>query len=825
MTTLTALPSQEITPVSARRRYLENIYYQDGVVLIAVLTSLLYLILATSLDAAGYVDNISILVPVTLGALVLGFLMAFSRFDGFFALSHSMFTGLAWILFLMSGQVSKQEIAPFISNGIPAVQATAYFVLLRWLNWIDAAINNIASNDNYIFIFEMCFLLWWLTYLGVWSIMRYGYTWRAIVPAGVVLLVNTYYAPESILGFLVVFCLIAMLLFVRTNLAEQQLRWNEQRIHYSPDVTFDFLRNGLAYSVVIVAVAWIVPGLGRSMEVRTVLDPVNKQWEQVSQRMNQLYQGIKRQTSPTSSNFGQDLTLHGARNVSDKEVFRVKAAHGRYWRAVVYDNFDGKSWHTTTEETTSFDQNQTVGIANWQLRQPLTQTITLVAPSGGMIFAAPDIVSVNLPISAGVRKVPAQGAGGKDAVEITSAQSQRELQANDSYVVLSSETAVTERALKTDNTNYPDAIRAAYLQLPDNFSKRVAADAKSLTANQATVYDKARAIETYLRSFKYNDSIAAPPPNRDPIEYFLYDIKQGYCDYYATSMVMMLRSLGVPARAVSGYAEGHYNEETGLYSITERDAHTWVEVFFPTYGWIEFEPTAGESQLNRPTGNDAKAGASNLDSIPTPSTANPNNPAPNEPKPQDPNAPTPDNQSFSLDNAVSARYWWVWALLTPLVLVGGLWFIRRSRYSGPSGFEPELPSIFYERMQRWADRLGLSGLVSHTPYEQGQFLSRALPEGRAPITNITENYVRYRFSRRPLPVEIHHSTVPPAPVTEMISESDNGTLTQDWQLLQPLLWRKWVAKLAGMGSKEKGNRFALLKGKPAKETEIIPPPE
>src|SRR5690606_22493916 len=153
MATLTA--TQPYSPArSARTRYLENVYFQDGVVLTCVLTSLLYLILATSLDAAGYVENISLLVPVTLGALTLGILMSFSRFDGFFALSHSMFTGLAWILFLMSGLVSEQEIAPFVNNGIPELQAKAYFVLLRWLNWIDAAINDVASNDNYIFIFE-----------------------------------------------------------------------------------------------------------------------------------------------------------------------------------------------------------------------------------------------------------------------------------------------------------------------------------------------------------------------------------------------------------------------------------------------------------------------------------------------------------------------------------------------------------------------------------------------------------------------------------------------------------------------------------------------
>ena len=500
------------TPRSARERYLQNVYFQDGVVLTAVLTALLYLILATSLDAAGYVDNMALLVPVTMGALVLGFLMSFSRFDGFFALSHSMFTGLAWILYLMSGQVTPEEIAPFISNGIPEVQATAYFVLLRWLNWIDAAINNVASNDNYIFVFEMSFLLWWLAYLGVWSILRYGYTWRAVIPAGIVLLVNTYYAPESILGFLVVFCLIAMLLFVRTNLAEQQLRWREQRIHFSPDVTFDFLRNGLAYSVIIVALAWIVPGLGRSVEVRTVLDPINQQWEETTQRMNRLYQGLNRQTRPAASSFGRTLSLGGARNVGDGMVFHISALRGRYWRAVVYDTYTGRQWLSTDTEEATFDENEAVAIGYWEMREALTQTITLLAPSGGMLFAAPDIMSVNLPMAADVRELPVTTVDGAPAYEIISARSRQGLEANDSYTVVSAQTLITERALQEASTEYPESIRQIYLQLPENTSERVIAEAQNLTASLPNNYAKARAVETYLRSIPYTDDFAAPPP-------------------------------------------------------------------------------------------------------------------------------------------------------------------------------------------------------------------------------------------------------------------------------------------------------------------------
>jgi transglutaminase-like putative cysteine protease len=820
MATLTASQVQPIAPRTARRRYLENIYFQDGVWLIGVLTALLYLILAISLDAAGYVENISLLVPVTMGALALGFLMSFSRFDGFFALSHSMFTGLAWILFLMSKQVTPEEIAPFISNGIPEVQATAYFVLLRWLNWIDAAVNNIASNDNYIFVFEMCFLLWWLTYLGVWSILRYGYTWRAIIPAGIVLLVNTYYAPESILGFLVVFCLIAMLLFVRTHLAEQQLRWRDQRIHFSPDVTFDFLRNGLAYSVMIVAIAWIVPGLGRNMEVRAVLDPINQQWEATSQRMNRLYEGLNRQTRPAASSFGRTLSLGGARNVGDSIIFHVSAARGRYWRAVVYDTYTGRQWLSTNEEETDFDANQPIPSANWQMREPLTQTITLMAPSSGMIFAAPDILSVSIPIVAGLRPLATTTPDGAPTFEVTSANSQQGLEANDSYTVVSAQTTITELALKEASTDYPDAIRQTYLQLPENFSQRVAADAKSLTEKLPTAYDKARAIETYLRSYTYNDNIEAPPPDRDPVEYFLYDIRQGYCDYYATSMVVMLRSLGIPARAVSGYAEGRYDEESHLFYITERDAHTWVEVYFPGYGWIEFEPTAGETQLNRPTGDDSGASSAASDNLePGANQPIPQDPALDEQTPQENGAPQPEDNSFTLDDAaeMTTHNVWFWALLTPMVLGFGLWFIRRSQVKGPSGFDAELPPIFYERLQRWAERLGLSGPASHTPYEQAQHLSRALPEGRASITAITEQYVRYRFSRRPLAVAIHHTPIPPAPITQSITESANGTLTQDWQLLEPLLWKKWINKLLGVKPRKEEGHFALQKGKKSKE--------
>ncbi len=754
-----------------------------------ILAALLYLLVAVALDAAGYVESMALLVPVTLGALALGFLMAFSRFDGFFALSHSLFTGLAWILFLMTRLAPEEKIQPFVANGIPPLQAKAYFVLLQWLNWVDAMMGSTANADNYVFIFEISFLVWWLTFLGVWAIFRHGYTWRAVIPAGIVLVINTYYAPRSIMGFLIVFALLALVFLVRTNLAEQQLRWREERIYFSPDITLDFMRNALLYSVMVLAIAWIVPGLGRSMQVQALMDPINDRWLQTSERMNELYKGLNRQTRPTIATFGRSLDLGGARNVGDGPVFEVSAPQGRYWRAVVFDTFTGTRWLNTVENEQDFAAAEPAPVAAWFLRQPVTQTVTLLAASGGVIFGAPDIRVANVPVTALVQPVPAAAlattAEGEpeQALEYSLVRSSWAQNAGDSYQVISNYTAVTERALREAGTDYPPEITERYLQLPENFSQRVAETARSVVEGRPTVYDQTRALETYLRGFTYNEQISAPPPGRDPVEYFLYDIKEGYCDYYATAMAVMLRSLGIPARTASGYAEGSYDPERRMFTLTERDAHTWVEVYFPALGWVEFEPTAGESQLNRPPGDDPTSTA--LGSEPTPppqaQAGGPNQQNPNQLQNEQPFA---EDQPFYSPQEI-AEHWplWLGALLTLAALVVGGYVIWRTQVRGPVAFSPDLPPLLYERMQRWGERLGAGQGHERTPYESAVRLGQALPEGESFIKTITDVYVFYRFSGRG------------AEVKGAAQAGDE--IIAAWQQLHPLFWKAWLRKVTG----------------------------
>jgi hypothetical protein len=142
-------------------------------------------------------------------------------------------------------------------------------------------------------------------------------------------------------------------------------------------------------------------------------------------------------------------------------------------------------------------------------------------------------------------------------------------------------------------------VSSRYLQLPDGLPDRVLVLARGLTATGPTPYDRALAIRDYLRRFPYTLDLPAPPPGRDVVDYFLFDLQRGYCDYFATAMVVLARAAGVPARLAVGYASGLYDPLAAHYVVTEANAHAWVEVYFPGYGWVEFEPTAGYPAIDR----------------------------------------------------------------------------------------------------------------------------------------------------------------------------------------------------------------------------------
>jgi protein-glutamine gamma-glutamyltransferase len=145
--------------------------------------------------------------------------------------------------------------------------------------------------------------------------------------------------------------------------------------------------------------------------------------------------------------------------------------------------------------------------------------------------------------------------------------------------------------LRSASDEYPAAIRDEYLQLPQQLDARIPDLARQMTARASTAYDKARAIEGFLRSrFGYTLNLAGKPGN-DPLANFLFVTRAGHCEYFASAMTILLRTLEIPAREVNGFLPGEYNDLAGDYIVRASDAHSWVEVYFPGSGWVTFDPT------------------------------------------------------------------------------------------------------------------------------------------------------------------------------------------------------------------------------------------
>jgi transglutaminase-like putative cysteine protease len=149
---------------------------------------------------------------------------------------------------------------------------------------------------------------------------------------------------------------------------------------------------------------------------------------------------------------------------------------------------------------------------------------------------------------------------------------------------------VSPALLRAAPTEYSGPLREFYLQIP-RLDPRVAELARQITARAATPYDKAVAIERYLRTnYRYTLNLTGRP-GEDALARFLFVNRAGHCEYFASAMTILLRTLGVPARYVNGFLPGEYNDVGNDYIIRASDAHSWVEVYFPGYGWLTFDPT------------------------------------------------------------------------------------------------------------------------------------------------------------------------------------------------------------------------------------------
>ena len=735
------------------------------------LLALMLVALATSLRSAEWTDGMGLLLPIVLSGFLLGVALSYSRWSGLFPVLQSLIVGAAVTLYWISQ-------AP----EIPLDLSTADRIILigeRLWMWLLLLFSDEPARSNLVFLLQLGFLLWWLGYLSAWAVFREGRVWRAIVPIGLVLLVNTYFGPPGLGLYLVIFVMSALLLAVRNFLAEREIIWRAERVRYANDIQLDFLRDGFLFAVIVVGLAIFLPNAGSNGAMSSALEPLRAPWRDVQEEWGRLFSTLNYQgTAVGDPVFGDTLSLGGARNLSDRLIMDVSSTRGRYWRAVAYDTFTGRRWLKTSTVTQAIDGGNHVRTPQFQARDEITQTVTIHASTGNVLFAAGQPLRVSLKATADLYLIEQIPGESLPIAEIAMLQRREAaLLPGDRYLAVSSLPEATVEDLQEAGADYPTWVTETYLDLPSDLAPQVGELARQITADVATPYDQAVAIEQFLRGFTYNDQIAAPPPGVNAVNYFLFDLQEGYCDYYASSFAMMARSLGIPARVAAGYSQGDYMEEADLYRVREFHGHSWPEVFFPGYGWIEFEPTAAELEIVRERRRDLTPLPPQRDDLPIlddeeilgPETQSDADGA------IQPETPLAD-QSTAAANTTSILL--LVAALAAAALYGVILWRRRQpaaqRARQRALLDPLFTTKLFGRLLQWAQRLRLPLLPSQTPNEQAAALVAAVPEGRAAIQSIADLYVEDLYS----PHEPNQRKAEQALVA--------------WASLQPLLRRTWL---------------------------------
>ncbi len=709
--------------------------------------------LALSLDAAEWSPGLDRLLIITGIAVVAGTLVAVSDFGSLFAFFYAIVTGVAAIFYGLSD----------LATGVVSGREAVYQIIERTIAWGQDAFSGQPGADALVFVLLLAILLWILSFNATWVYFREHRKWQAILPTGLAMLVNLYYAPRDLKAYFVIYLIVAMLLLVRATLAEREEKWYENHIHFPFDIGFDVMRDAVIFILLVVLFSWVLP-TAMSDDNKDMVNPFEDSWKQAKEEWNRLFStlnyGENGAVAPTVV-FTASHPLGGARSLSNNPVMDVQTSINRYYQATVLDTYTSQAWELRNTVGANLVTGYIIPSPDYAARREITQTVTMRQVTN-VIMAAPMPVAVSVPADA--RVIP-QGLTPEEAVvaetigvaERALIISHEIIQPGESYTVTSSVSFATESQLRSDSTVYAPDIKERYLQLPDTVPQRVFDLADEVASGYDNPYDIAKAVEAYVRTYAYNDQIPGPAPDQDAADYFLFDEKQGYCDYYATSMAVMLRHLGIPTRLAQGYATGEFDPLTGSYRLLEKDAHTWVEVFFPTYGWIQFEPTASEPVFERqseaviPPEPGGRTSVSDM----------------NKQEEEDRNIPVPEEELPKTGIVGASQGAWqriaanlgvilVALAIAGLAIVGVLlWrLLQTPARSANTRFRrapsPDFVERLWDRLLWWGGRLGVPEQASLTPMEQAAAFARTLPHVSQDVTTLAQLYARDQYSPHPL---------------------------------------------------------------------------
>jgi len=611
------VPSQVDTPNASLTRWFDWLAFL--ILFIALQVS------AYQLISTQWVDDLYITWNIVVLGLLLGLALGFSRFSS---------TTVTVLAFLYGIIVVAWQIGLLLGANIPWNERFVSIVGHLDLTF-DQLANGQAVTSPLLFLVIVEGGAWGLSLFASYTLVRYGRPWRAMLPSGLAMLVIANYGVRDALhaGLLGIYLFLTLLLVARYTFLKRNMNWRGQRAIMPADIGYNLMIVTLISATFLVALAWSAPIIGQSMP------SMGKTWEQATASLNGVRLRISKAFAPLNTSiglvqmnaivdyYGDSLPLGQGNPLSDEVILRIEAPEPPssisryYWIGRSYDYYSDGQWKSTlTEYVFLTPDRYDLDLPEYQGRWETFVRFTPQVPVATIITPSyPKWVS---------RPVEIQMARNPDGtVDITAIRATPPLATDDEYEVLGSLDDITIAELRSASRDYPAWITDRYLQLPSEITPRTFDLANRIASDMDNPYDIAIAITKYLRSnIKYVEQVPERPRHQDAVDWMLFDQRQGFCNYYASAEVIMLRSLGIPARLSAGYAQGEVlsesasnvgfsqayrlgegvkeSENSGVetFLVRQRDAHAWPEVYFPEYGWVIFEPTASQPSLIRRPG-------------------------------------------------------------------------------------------------------------------------------------------------------------------------------------------------------------------------------
>jgi transglutaminase-like putative cysteine protease len=499
---------------------------------------------------------------------------------------------------------------------------------------IQELITKKPVTDSLLFIVLMAVLFWVLAVYAGFILIREANPWKVVIPAGIAAFVINSFDQLLLVRslYLAVYLLLALFLVARLVYIKNITKWSEQHTHTPPDIGFELSRVALVLSIVLVFLAWNIPVITDTFRpVANLWQTTSKPWLTLKDRFSFMFASLEASATTVHNFYSSTLPLGLGSPLSDQIIMEVQAPTNPpngvryYWEARTYDTYSNFTW------TSSIQTPHNLSASSRDLNQPGANIRSVVAftflPHEPItnIFAPLEPLWTSLPTQA-LMNVNSDGT-----VNLSALMSSNFIRPGEQYTVRSALDSVTIKQLRVAGTDYPSWVTSEYLQLPDNITTRTKDLAKNIATGLNNPYDIADAVTQYLRAnIQYDLVISQPPAKQERIDWFLFDYKKGFCNYYATAEVVLLRSLGIPARMAVGFAQGEKEEYIGTqvpgganspigqaqaanmstFVVRQNAAHAWPEVYFPRAGWVIFEPTAAQTALSRPSGEDTAGNTS-----------------------------------------------------------------------------------------------------------------------------------------------------------------------------------------------------------------------